>query len=206
MSQVTLTAEYRSELGSNAVKWLRRAGKLPAVLYGKDVPGKSISLTIDAHEFDRLLALNPLNSLIELQLDKSVIVIIKEIQKHKVKRIPLHVDFMMVNPDLPQEFKLHVSLIGTPIGVKDGGVLEQVSLAVEVSCLPGNLPAAIEVDVTELARDAHIAAKDLVMPPGVTLLADPLQVICICKAVVDKESSQEDLAEPELVRERKPED
>lgn len=205
MAQVSLKAERRSELGSNAVKWLRRAGKLPAVLYGKNVPERSISITIDAHEFDRLISTHPITTLIELQLDQKVMVMIKEIQRHKVKRVPLHVDFLQVNMTEKLEFKVPVSLVGTAKGVKEGGVLEHITRSLNIACMPGEVPSQIEVNVAEMSLGAHIAAKDLTMPANVDLIADPLLVICTVKAVVEKEVSDENPAEPEMIRERKPE-
>jgi len=79
-----------------------------------------------------------------------------------------------------------------------------VSLSVDVSCLPGKLPASIEADVSGLALDAHLAAKDLVLPADLTLLTDALQVICTCKAVVEREPEEDEPAEPELIREKRP--
>jgi len=205
MPQVKLKAEVRSEIGSNAVKWLRRAGKLPAVLYGKELPEKSLAIIVDAHEFERLIATNPISTLIELQLESPKVAIIKEIQRHPVKRVPLHVDFLMVNLEQKQEFRVRVQLVGTAKGVKEGGVLEHISHSLTISCLPGNAPAQLEVDVSTLGLGEHIDAKDLQLPEGIELLADPLQVICTIKAIIEKEASEDAPAEPELIRERKPE-
>ena len=206
MALVTLNASFRKEIGSNAVKWLRRDGKLPAVVYGKNVPGRSIAITIDAREFDRLAASYPSTTLIELQLDPKMTVIVKEIQRHKVKRMPLHVDFLQVDLTEKQEFKVPVVLTGTSKGVKEGGVLEHVTRQLSVSCLPGQVPTQIEIDITNLALGEHIAVKDLTLDASIELLQDSLVVICTVKTVVEKEVSEDDqLAEPEMIRERKPE-
>ena len=205
MSYVTLSATKREEAGSNAVKWLRRAGKIPAVVYGKGVPGASLAITIDAHEFDRHISKHAQSTLIELQLDVPMIVIIKEIQRHKVKRHPIHVEFHMIQMDVKQVFAVRVVLNGTPRGAKEGGVLEQITHALDVLCLPQHLPTLIELDVSDLGLDNHIAVKDLVLPLGVEASADPLQVICTIKAVVEKEAGDEETQEPEVIREKKPE-
>ena len=205
MPQVTLKAERRQEFGSNAVKWLRRSGKLPAVLYGKDVPGKSISLTIDAHDFERIITLYPMSTLIELQLEETHIAIIKDIQRDMIKRTPIHVDFLLVNMDLKQEFKIGVVLQGVARGVKAGGILEQVAYAVNVSCLPQDAPQQVEVDVADLGLDAVVTAKDLKIPVNVDLLEDPLQVICTLKSPSEEKEVSDTVSEPELIRARKPE-
>ncbi|MCL2498006.1 MAG: 50S ribosomal protein L25 [Symbiobacteriaceae bacterium] len=205
MPQVTLAASKRSELGSNAVKWLRRKGQIPAVVYGKGVPGMSLAITIDAHEFDRHIAVHPQSTLIQLQLEPPMIVVLKAIQRHTVKRNPIHVDFLHIQMDQKQEFTVRVTLTGSAQGVKEGGVLEQITHTLNVFCLPALVPSFIEVDVNLLGLDEHIAVRDLQLPPEVELVADPLQVICTLKQVVEKEAEEEAPGEPELIRERKPE-
>ena len=207
MPYVFLDAELRAERGSNAVKWLRKSGKVPAVVYGKDVPDMSMAITIDARQFERLIAKNPLSTLIELRLDPPIICVVKDIQRHPIKRDPLHVDFMLVNMNEEQEFKVRVVLTGQAKGVREGGVLEQVLRSLDVLCLPANVPAQIEIDVSALGLDEHIAIKDIAVPEGVQIKADALQVICTLKQVVEKEASEEEgSAEPELVRQRKQEE
>ena len=203
MPQVSLSVEKRTQLGSNAVKWLRRAGKLPAIIYGKDLP-ESLPITIDAHEFDRFVATNPLSTLVELDLESPKIVMVKEIQRHKVTRTPLHVDFLLVDLDRELEFKVRVALVGNSKGVKAGGVLEQISHTIDISCLPSAVPASIEVDIANLDVGELIAVKDLVIAEGLKLLADPLTVICSVKTMVEKAPSDEDPSEPERIGEKNP--
>lgn len=210
MPYVVIPAERRQELGSNAVKWLRRAGKLPAVVYGKDVENQSVSLTIDARNFDRIYASYSINTLFDLQLDgQEMLVMVKAIQRHPVKRTILHVDFMKVNMSQKQEFQIPLNLSGTPKGVKEGGIMEQVTHAVTVICLPNVIPSGIEVDISELGIGEHITAQELPIPEGVELASDPLTVICTVRAIVERDESAEEgeaPAEPEMIREKKDEE
>ena len=205
MAYMVIPAEVRQEKGSNAVKWLRRAGKLPAVLYGKTVPNQSISITIDTHQFERIMATQSRNTLFALSIDgQETVVMIKEIQRHTVKRNPIHVDFIKVNMSEKQQFQVPVVLVGNANGVKEGGVLEHVTRALTIACLPDSIPAQIEVDVTELGIGDHIAAQDIQLPENVDLQEDPLQVICTVTSVVEREAGEDDMpAEPEMIRERK---
>ena len=205
MAYIVIPAEIRQEKGSNAVKWLRRAGKLPAVLYGKTVENQSISITIDTHQFERIMATQSRNTLFALNIEgQETIVMIKEIQRHTVKRNPIHVDFIKVNMTVKQEFQVPIVLIGNAKGVKEGGVLEHVTRALTIACLPDGIPTQIEVDVTELGIGDHIAAQDLQLPENVDLQVDPLQVICTVTSVVVRDSDEDEVpAEPEVIRERK---
>jgi large subunit ribosomal protein L25 len=173
-----LAAERRTITGK-AVAGLRRDGRLPAVVYGHGVESASVSL--DAHEFDVLRRHVGRNALIDLSIDggKSKPVLIHGVQIHKVNRRPIHVDLFAVR--MTEELTVDVPVHGTGEAeavTKHGGTLLNASGSVKVRARPDHLPQVIEVDLAVLVDfDAAIYARDLPIPEGVTLLADPDEIV-----------------------------
>ncbi len=206
MDKVQLEASVRTAIGSNAVNKLRKQGIVPGVVYGHDVAGGKLEVQVPTTTLTRLLANHARNTLLELQVDGhgSIPVVIKEVQREAILRTPMHVDFKQVNltEKLVAEVAIHV--VGTPKGVKDGGVMELVARTVEVKCLPGDMPEALEVAVANLGLGEKLTAKSLVLPANVELAGDPEQVIVTVAEVVEKEEGEETVAaEPEVIREKK---
>ena len=174
----TLAAEPR-ELTGKAVKKLRIAGRLPAVVYGHGVV--STNVTIDAHEFDLLRKRVGQNALIDLSVDgkKSNPVLISGVQIHPVNRRPLHADLFLVR--MTEELTVDVRL--TPTGeatavTQLNGTLLHPTESVRVKALPDHLPQSIEYSIEALVDfDATIHVRDLSIPDDVTLLTDPDEVI-----------------------------
>ena len=173
-----LTAERRTVTGKATAR-LRRDGLLPAVVYGHGF--ESASITLDAHEFDTLRRHVGPNALIDLSIDgaKPKPVLIHGVQLHKVNRRPLHVDLFAVR--MTEELTVDVPVHGTGESeavAKLGGTLLNASGSVKVRARPDHLPQAIEVDLAALVDfDAAIYARDLPIPEGVTLLADPDEIV-----------------------------
>ncbi|MGE5654775.1 MAG: 50S ribosomal protein L25 [Bacillota bacterium] len=206
MDKVQLEASLRTAIGSNAVNKLRNQGIVPGVVYGKDVPGGKLEVQVPLTALTRLLAVHPGNTLLELQVvgHGNLPVVIKEVQREAVLRTPMHVDFKQVNLTEKLVAEVAVHLVGTPQGVKAGGVLEQVARTVEVKCLPSDLPEVIEISVTELGLGEKLTAKSIALPANVELAGDPEQVIATVAEVVEKEEGEETVvAEPEVIREKK---
>jgi large subunit ribosomal protein L25 len=173
-----LAAEHRTITGK-AVAGLRRDGRLPAVVFGHGV--ESAAVTLDAHDFDILRRHVGPNALIDLSVDgaKPKPVLIHGVQIHKVNRRPIHVDLFAVR--MTEELTVDVPVHGTGDSeavTKHGGTLLNASGSVKVRARPDHLPQVIEVDLAVLVDfDAAIYARDLPIPDGVTLLADPDEIV-----------------------------
>ena len=172
-----LAAASRSVTGK-AVARLRREGRLPAVVYGHGTASEPV--TLDAHEFELLRRRTGASTLVDLAVDegKTRPVLVHGVQFHPVNRRPLHVDLFAVR--MTEELTVEVSLIGTGTApaAESGGTLVHPVSSVKVRALPGNLPESIHYDLAALdSYDATITVADLVAPEGVTIQADPADVI-----------------------------
>lgn len=177
-ARATLAAEHREVLGKK-VAALRRAGRLPAVVYGHGIDSDSIS--VDTHEFEQLRRHTGPNALVDLSIDgkKAQPVLVSSIQVHPVNRRPLHVDLFLVR--MTEELTVEVPLVATgdaPAVTLNGGTLLHPSESVRVRALPDRLPQSIEYSVETLTDfDATIHVRDLVVPADVTLLTDGDEII-----------------------------
>jgi large subunit ribosomal protein L25 len=168
---VVLIAEPRSERGSGPAGRLRRAGRLPAVVYG--LGGEATAITVPAHDVDLLLARGA-NTLITLRLDgRDQLTLARQVQRHPVRGDLLHVDFVRVSVDVAIAADVPLHLVGEPEGVKSGGLLEQQLFTLPVEAKPQDIPAAIEVDVTHLGLGDQLRLSEIALPAGVTISLDP---------------------------------
>lgn len=173
----TLAALPRTEMGK-ATSHLRKAGRIPAVVFGH---GESMSVSVDEHEFQLLRRRAGANALIDLEIegDRTTPVVINGVQLHRVHRTPLHVDLFRVKMTEDMTVDVVVHGIGESEAVtKEGGTLLHAVDHVRVRARPDRLPKFIEVDITTLASfDSVIAVRDLPVPAGATILNDPDEVI-----------------------------
>lgn len=175
MEAIEIAAEVRRETGTGPSRRLRRMGRIPATLYGpKCVP---ISITVDAAELWRKVVRLEGSHLVRLQSESSQlqdrVALVSARQHDPVSGAVLHADFYEV--DLTQKIATTVALhyVGKPVGVtRDGGILQPVRREVEVSCLPADIPAYMEVDVSGLAIHDSLHISDLKLPPGVEAAAE----------------------------------
>jgi len=172
-----LAATSRTVTGK-AVANLRRDGLLPAVVYGRGT--ESASLSLDAHEFDLLRRHTGASTLIDLTVDggRGRPVLVHNVQVHPVSRKPLHVDLFAVR--MTEELTVEVPLVGTgsALAAEHGGTLVHPVSSVKVRALPANLPDVLSYDLTPLISfEETITVADIVVPDGVTIQADPTEVI-----------------------------
>ncbi len=174
----TLQATHRTVTGKK-VAALRREGTIPAVVYGHGVASEALS--VDARDFESLRRHTGATTLIDLQIDgqKPMPVLVHAVQHHPVTRHPLHVDLYLVR--MTEELTVEVRLVseGSSAAVDDeGGTLLHAIDHVRVRALPDHLPAAIHYPIDSLATfDDVIHVSDLVLPPDVTLLTDPGEIV-----------------------------
>lgn len=173
-----LAAARRTVTGKK-VAYLRRDGRLPAVVFGRGLTSDSVS--VDTHEFESLRRHAGPNTLIDLSVDggSSAPVLVHEVQLHRVTRKPLHVDLYVVR--MTEELTVDVALVseGVSEAVENaGGTLLHVIDHVRVRALPDHLPESIHYSIESLQTfDDAIHVSDLVIPEDATLLTDPTEVV-----------------------------
>ncbi|HOA72709.1 MAG TPA: 50S ribosomal protein L25 [Phycisphaerae bacterium] len=206
MEIAKLRADNRQAAGSRAARRLRKAGKLPGILYGHQQAPQPV--VVDAHDLNLLLEHGA--HLVELDLDGSTqAALIKDVQYAHLGTEPVHVDFVRVARDervtvsVPLEFK------GTPVGVNEGGVLEHDMVDIEIECLATEIPDSIRVMITDLRLGQSLHVRDLQLPPNVTAVSPPEAIVCSVrtkKAEVEApEAEGEEAAEPEIITRKKEE-
>jgi len=178
MAEIVLAAETGRPRGSSAARRLRASGRIPAVVYGAGI--ESTPVSVDWRELRAALTTERgLNALINLELDGSQhTVVVREMQRHPVRRDVLHVDFLAV--DVTQDISGDVPLIVVGEAekvVRERGVVEQVLSVLVVRGRPGAIPGQIEVDVSDLDVGGQITVGDLDLPEGVETDADPEETV-----------------------------
>lgn len=174
MQQFELNAEPRTDKGKGASRRLRRAGKLPGIVYGTSREAQPIMLAHDelVHHleqeafFSHILTIN-----IEGRSEK---VVLKDLQRHPFRPLVMHIDFLRIdeNEELTMRVPIHFLHEAECVGVKTGGgVVSRIMNEVEVSCLPRHLPEYIEVDLGPLNVGDTVHLSDLKLPEGVSIYA-----------------------------------
>ena len=170
---MTINATARDDQGKGASRRLRREEKIPAIVYGAGKEPSAISLNI--HEITHLLENDDAyTSVLDLSIDKKVEpVIIKDLQRHPAKNTVTHVDLLRINMKQAIVTSIPLNFTGSDDNeaLRLGAILNQFINAVEVSCLPADMPNGIEVDISNLVLGDHISLTGLNMPEGVTLTA-----------------------------------
>lgn len=194
-----LAASRRYETGKGPARRLRAAGQVPAVLYGKDQ--EAISLTLNAREALSLFySISVENTIVNLQIDddkEAMETLVREIQMHPYRPDIIHVDFYCIERGVALELDIPANYIGTPQGVRDGGILEVILHELRVKCLPSAIPDTIDIEISGLDIGDSIHASEITMAEGVELLTDPGQTICLVSAprVEEEEEEVDELAE-----------
>ena len=191
---ISLKAEPRTTVGKK-VKNLRRAGFIPAVVYGRGAKNQNISLGLK--DFNHAYEKAGTSALIEIAVDgkEKINVLAHEPQYDPVLGKPVHVDFYQVRMDEKIKTEVPLRLVGESEAVTQlDGTLVNPRDNVEVECLPNKLVHELEVDITKLKTfDDQIKVGDLTAPDGIKILTDPEEVI----ALVEAPRSEEELAELE---------
>jgi large subunit ribosomal protein L25 len=171
---VSLTAETGRPTGSRAVGRLRAEGKVPGVVYGLGREPKSV--TVEYAELRRALTTDAgLNALIDLEIDgETSLSVVKDLQRHPVRRQVTHVDFMVIDRDADLSVDVPLSLFGTPAKLETmKGMVDQLLYTLTVKAKPGGIPTQIDVDVSGLELGTQVRVGDIELPAGVTTEVDP---------------------------------
>jgi large subunit ribosomal protein L25 len=169
-----LNATTRELLGKRARR-LHGEGKLAAVVYGHNAT--PTPLTLDRLEFQKVFGKSGRTHLVDLVVDggRTEKVLVREIQTHPRRLGPIHVDFYQVSLEEKIRVEVPVHLTGESAAVKrgDADILQPIHM-LEVECLPTDIPAEFEVDITPLAEiESELRVSEISVPKGVTVLADP---------------------------------
>lgn len=210
--QFNIQVKTREEYGKNANRRLRAGGQIPAVLYGTG--NETVPIQVERRKMEEMFRHGATENTIFLlkreESDQERHARIREMQTNAVSREILHIDFQRVLMDQVIRVTIPVHPVGTPKGVTDeGGVMDQVTREVHVECLPGDIPEALEVDVTALMIGDHLEASALTLPKGVELLEE-LDRVIVSVAYPDRIEEAEDededglleteMDEPEVIR------
>jgi large subunit ribosomal protein L25 len=208
MAEERLSAQLRDPKKTNS-RTLRQAGLVPGVYYNRK--GETRWLQFEANVLHNLLKREI--GLLNVEVDGETLpCIIREVQRHPVRRQILHIDLMGIAKDVKIHARVPLHTVGIPIGVKDlGGTLELVMREVEVECLPADLPTHLDIEVSALNLNEGVRASELSYK-GVTMLVDPattLVHVVPARTHIEETpvaAATTETAEPEVIRERKGED
>ncbi|MCC7159035.1 MAG: 50S ribosomal protein L25 [Ignavibacteria bacterium] len=205
MATMNLSAQKREDLGNSTTKTARKKGFIPGVFYFKDAPSVAISV--------KETSLNPFVftsevRIINLQIegaDKPYNCILKEVQFDPVSDKPIHFDLLGILENEKIKVEVPLKLVGAPVGVRDGGVVQHNLHSLEVECLPAYIPSHIDVMIADLKIGDSVHVSDLKIE-NVEILFDPNATIVSCvPPAVEKAPETEAVegeaaaAEPEVI-------
>ncbi len=212
MHEITLSAQKRPETGKDKVKKLRGQGRVPAVVYGHGQEARSI--TLDSKELLPLFKeTSGENTIINLRLEdgSTLKTVIREAQTEPIRNRLLHLDLLEIRMDEKIKVKVPVETEGLPEGVKNqGGIMEHILDMVEVSCLPGDIPDKIVVDVSGLKVGQSLHVGDIKVDK-VEVVTDKSHVVAtviapIVETAPAPEAEAVETKEPEVISKGKKEE
>jgi large subunit ribosomal protein L25 len=197
-----LKAQPRADRGKEAARKLRAGGRIPAVVYGRDMETRALSLDLQETEylFHRIAVENTILDLVIEGDEEPIQTLIREIQSYPHKPGLLHVDFLRIQKGVAVEVDIPVSLEGIPVGVRDaGGILEQIINELRVKCFPSKIPVVVSVDVSGLVVGDSLHVSDIDLGEDVDILVEPGRTVCSVQVpkvvVVEEEVPEEELEE-----------
>ncbi len=209
MEQFTLNAQVRGDVGSAAARRSRRAGMVPAVVYGH----KQDAVPILLHREDvKRVVSHRIKMVVVDVAGKSEQALVRDVQFDTFGEDALHVDFERVAMDELIEVECPVELAGTSKGQAAGGVVEHPVTDLRVRCLPGNIPEFIRVSISDLAIGDVVHVRDVRPPEGVTILTDPEAILVHIRPPAKAEvkavaaEAAEAPTEPKVIGREKPEE
>jgi large subunit ribosomal protein L25 len=184
MAEITLAAETGRTTGSRASGRLRGVGKVPATVYG--LGNDPVAVAVEWRDLRHALTGEAgLNALINLEVDghASELTIVKEMQRHPIKRSVLHIDFLRVSRDVAIEVEVPIVLVGEAEHVtREGGTVDQALFHLTISAKPGSIPNELTADISELTIGGAVRVGDLALPEGVETDVDAEEPVVIGSA------------------------
>jgi large subunit ribosomal protein L25 len=205
LEQININVTVRETTGNSPARGLRRDGSMPAVLYGPNT--EPILLSVNIKELEQILKKGNVGSIIfnlVIQNGKKITkpAMIKELQSHPVSGNYLHVDFYEI--DMKRKINVMIPVVakGKAKGVELGGLLQVVRRELEVLCLPGDIPHAVEIDISDLDVGEAIHVEDLKLGDNIEFLADPsLAVVTVLSPKAEAVEAEEEAEEAEEAEE-----
>ena len=219
MQQIRLEAQKREASGKGAARGMRRAGHIPAILYGRK--NEVIPIRIEERGFRDFLQNYGENAFINLEIAEhgTENVMVKDIQRDPVSNQLLHTDLLRISMDEPITSSISITLVGSAPGVREGGILEFPHRQLAVHCLPTLLPENLDVDISQLEIDDRLSVEDISLPEEIEILDDPnTRIVAIVPPRVEEEAEVEteegveeeavvdEDAEPEVISRRSDDD
>jgi len=211
-ANATLTAKGRDGQGKGDNRKLRQTGYIPAVIYGHGEQTRSVA--VNAHELELLFSrVHVENTVIDLNVEgekKPIRALVREVQKHPARGSVVHVDFYQIHAGEVVHIQIPLNFVGTPVGVRNGGILQHTMDELDVEVSADNIPESIEVDVANLEIGDTIHVSDLKIPEGIKVLDTGDRSVCSVShpqagiaeaAEVAPEAAAP--AEPEVIRRKK---
>jgi large subunit ribosomal protein L25 len=178
MAEIILQATPRPPQGTRPARRLRNEGKVPGVVYG--LGADPITLTVEWRELRAALVTEQgLNAVINLEVDgETMPTLLKDMQRHPVRRNVLHVDFIRVDLNKTVEVEVAVHLEGEAKRVADeNGVVDQVLTSLLIIAKPADIPAGLAIDISGLEIGSALRVSDIALPDGVTTAVDPEEAV-----------------------------
>ena len=223
MQQAKLEVQQRNAFGKQSARDLRKEGGVPAVLYGR--AQDTVAIQLDARTFRQFLRTYGENVIINMEVSagNTETVIIKEIQRHPVdKQRLIHADFIRISLDEPVTSAVPIVLVGNPLGVQEGGVLEFPLRQVSLHCLPMQIPNEITIDVGHLDIGDAVHVSELTLDEEIDILDEPERIIATVSQPriqledevteaedgegEEEEATEEQPTEPEIISRRRDDD
>lgn len=205
MEQITLAARIRTEKGKGAARKIRGDNRIPAIFYGPNQ--EPIMLAVEESDLRGILRNTAGENVIlglQIESDKGSdtrSVMLKELQTDTVLDTILHADFYEISMDKELTIDIPIRLVNIPVGVTNGGILQQVKREVSVSGLPGKLVDVLEGDVSELDVGDSLHLKEIVIPEGITLNEEDSLTVAVVAAPTVVEEPEEAVEEEKALEE-----
>jgi large subunit ribosomal protein L25 len=200
VNQVVFSARDRVSNGSGEARKIRRTGRIPAVIYGRK--GGSTPIDLDAKDFVNSVKGVSESTIVKVDVNGKVHeAFVKDTQRDIKNGAILHVDFYEIESNALLRARVSIHIHGTPVGVREGGILETPLHDIEVECFPKDLPERLDVDIASLKVNQSIHVRDLALGNGVKLISNADQVVALVKfakaeavPVVDEEAAAAEAA------------
>ena len=204
MATVPFSATARADAGKGIARKLRAAGRIPGIIYGHARAPQPLSL--HTKDFVQLLEkVSYATTVFELDLGGTKSnALIREIQRHPFKKEILHVDFQELVAGEKVTVSVPLAFVGASIGVKEGGIIDQIMHGLSIRVDPMQIPNHIDVDVTALAIGRSLHVGDVTVPAGIEVQDDEDATICTCAAPKEEKAAEPvegavAVAEPEVL-------
>jgi len=180
MKQVTLKAMKREKTGKETAKKLRKAGFIPAILYGKEI--EPIAFALSYSEFEKVYNRYKGEAVIyTLEISNGEVLrkqaILKEYQRHPVTDKFIHLDFQAIEEGHTVELEVPIEFVGKPVGITKGGILEIMIHELTIECLPKDIPDKITVDISHLDIGDSLHVRDIKVPENLKIKDHPEETV-----------------------------